>query len=105
MRKEPDCDYSKLNISVIVCDTDTPYRSTKWWWWPQNFRSDDFNLTTRNPSLSTGIFLVISNPLSTFWNQSVLKASENTMSSFGVIRSQSAKNLDSFRDISFKDQW
>jgi len=22
MKKEPDCDYDKLNISVVTCDTD-----------------------------------------------------------------------------------
>jgi len=34
MRKEPDCDYDKWNISVVICDIDTPYRSTKLWWRP-----------------------------------------------------------------------
>ena len=24
MKKRPDCDYEKRNISVIICDTDTP---------------------------------------------------------------------------------
>ena len=24
MRKEPDCDYDKRNISVVICDTDIP---------------------------------------------------------------------------------
>ena len=25
MRKGPDCDKEKRNISVVICDTDTPY--------------------------------------------------------------------------------
>ena len=25
MRKGPDCDKDKRNISVVICDTDTPY--------------------------------------------------------------------------------
>jgi hypothetical protein len=51
MRKEPGSVNDKWNISVVICDTDSPYRS-----------SDDFNLTKRNPWLSS--FLVSSNPLS-----------------------------------------
>jgi len=45
MRKGPGIAYIKWNISVLICDTDIPEWSTKSWWRPQNFRSDDFNVT------------------------------------------------------------
>jgi len=34
MSKGPDCDYDKQDISVVICDTDIPYWSTKSWWRP-----------------------------------------------------------------------
>jgi hypothetical protein len=61
---DTDIPYDKQNISVIFCDTDIPYDTQNIslssvtqtfhsgflsWWRPQNFRRDDFNLTTRNP--------------------------------------------------------
>ena len=49
MRKGPGSGYEKWNISVVICDTDIPSGSTKSWWRPQNFRSDNFNLSKRNP--------------------------------------------------------
>jgi hypothetical protein len=32
MRKGPGSAYDKWNISVLICDTDIPKRSTKSWW-------------------------------------------------------------------------
>jgi len=32
MRKGPGSVYDKWNISVVICDTDIPSRSTKSWW-------------------------------------------------------------------------
>ena len=63
--KGPDFDYDKTNISVVICDTDTPQWLTNWWWPHSNCRSDDFNLTTRNPCFSN--FLVSSKSL---WRKS-----------------------------------
>ena len=57
--KGPDCEYDKRNISVFICDTYTPHMLTNSWWRHLNVRSDDFNLTTRNPCFSS--FLVSSN--------------------------------------------
>ena len=53
MRKGTGSAYYKWNISVVICDTDLPQRSSKSWWRPYNFRSDDFNLTKRNPWFSS----------------------------------------------------
>ena len=52
MRKGPDCDYDKHNISVLICDTDIPYQLTKSLWWPYNFR-DDFYLLLIIGSVTT----------------------------------------------------
>jgi hypothetical protein len=62
IRKESDCDYEIRNISVFTCDTYIPWRLTRWWWRSQNFRRDDYNLTTGNHWLSC--FLVSFNSLS-----------------------------------------
>lgn len=32
MRKGQYCDFDKLNIFVVICDTDIPYPSIKSWW-------------------------------------------------------------------------
>ena len=56
MRKGPDCDYDKRNITVVIWNTDIPQQLVKSWWRQEHFRSNDFNLTSRNPWL--GNFLV-----------------------------------------------
>jgi len=34
MKTTPDYDNNGWNISVVICDTDTPSRLTKSWWRP-----------------------------------------------------------------------
>jgi len=68
VRKGPDYDNGKPSISLDICDQDTPKWFTKSWWGQQNFRSGDFNLTTRNPWFIN--FLVDSNPLSSHQTRS-----------------------------------
>ena len=49
-------------ISIVICEIDILYRSTKSWCRPKNFRSDDSNLSPRNSWLSG--LLVTCKPLS-----------------------------------------
>jgi len=50
MKKGLDCDYEKLNVTMVICDTYILQRLTKSWWWPSNIRNDEYNFTTRNPN-------------------------------------------------------
>jgi hypothetical protein len=50
-RKMEGITYDKRNMSIVIRDMNIPQRFTKSWWRPWCFRSDDFNLTTRNPRL------------------------------------------------------
>jgi hypothetical protein len=53
VQKGRDCDSNKGNIIVVICDTDIQKWLTKSCRRSWNFRSDDFNLITRNPWLSS----------------------------------------------------
>jgi hypothetical protein len=36
--RKPDCDDDKLNISMVICDTDIMKQLTKSWWRPKDFQ-------------------------------------------------------------------
>jgi hypothetical protein len=70
MGKGRDFYYDKRNIVLVILDADILERLTKWWWRPQNLRSDDFNITTMH-----------------HWFSSF--SSKNYLSSISMVRSNS----------------